>query len=111
MRQRILHGTQQIPAQIATLPSRARHGILEMQKRMEERGMRQAERAELSRSDGSEKIDAELLRLEELIWRNMKENAFKKRRSWEYEREYEREEERKGDDDDDGGDGGKGKKK
>ncbi|KAF7890268.1 hypothetical protein EAF00_008583 [Botryotinia globosa] len=112
IRQKILHGMQQIPAQIAALPSRARHGISEIQKRMEERGKRQEERAALSKNDGSAKIDTELLRLEEQIWRNLKENAFKKRRSWEYER--------KGDDNDDddggggggdGGEGGEGKKK
>ncbi|TGO14628.1 hypothetical protein BTUL_0050g00230 [Botrytis tulipae] len=108
MRQKILHGMQQIPAQIAALPSRTRHGISEMQKRMEERGKRQEERAELLKNDGSAKIDAELLTLEEQIWRNLKENAFKKRRSWEYEREEER---KRDDDDNDDGDGGKKKKK
>ncbi|THV44781.1 hypothetical protein BGAL_0580g00020 [Botrytis galanthina] len=103
MQQKILHGMQQIPVQIVGFPSWALNWISEMRKRMEERGKRQEERAALLKNDGAAKIDTELLRLEEVIWRNVKENLFKKRRSWEYGRE----EERKGDGDSDGGEGKK----
>lgn len=61
--------------------------------------MKRATRLEEARRNGNagaEEVDEGLLTLEERIWRSMKENAFRKRRAWEYEREIKEENEVEG---------------
>ena len=102
MSQKILHGILLVPAEIEALPSRARDGIEKMRKCREGRRERQIERAARLRearrngNAGAEEVDEGLLTLEERIWRSMKENAFRKRRAWEYERERKEENEVEG---------------
>lgn len=102
MSQKILHGILLVPAEIEALPSRARDGIEKMKRCREEwreRQMKRATRLEEARRNGNagaEEVDEGLLTLEERIWRSMKENAFRKRRAWEYEREIKEENEVEG---------------
>ncbi|KAF7945141.1 hypothetical protein EAE96_009920 [Botrytis aclada] len=104
VQQKLVDKLVEIPAQIKGLPSRASHWISEIQKRREERGKREDERAARLKNNEAVKSDTEVLRLREQIWRNMKENLFKKRWGWEYSR---KEKGRDGEDDE----GGEGKKK
>lgn len=88
---RMLGSIAQIPSQIQQLPDRAKEGIEELAKRKAERAKRQEERAKLveaaTTNNVPPEIDFHMLTLKEQIWKNIKENMFKKRWSWEYEDE------------------------